>query len=115
MVVRKKESLNCQGPTAVAGNNKEDALQHVSCATLHTSLVPQKTEGSQVTLGTQGGMGRGTVLSLFLLSIAGVGLLLTILFLKRACCKPRCSSLLDTVSRKVQYTTIGHHEEEVDV
>lgn len=116
-MVRNKASLNCQVPSTVQGNNKEDAHQHVTCATLYTPLVQQKgpaLQGAQAQ-GTQGGIGRGTALSLVLLSIAVVGLVVTILFLKRVHYKPRCSSLLDTVSRKVQYTTIGNHEEEVDV
>ena len=108
VTVRNKESLNCQGPSTLAENKKEDALQHVSCTlvhTVHSSFTPQQV---------QGGIGRGAALSLTLLSLAVVGLVVTLFFMKRAYFKPRCS-LLDTMSRKVQYTTIGHHEEEADV
>ncbi|KAJ1532392.1 hypothetical protein ONE63_000992 [Megalurothrips usitatus] len=108
VTVRNKESLNCNSSSAVKENSKEDAMQHVSC-TMHTSILPV---GAKSPSPPQS-VGRGTALTAVLLTIAGIGLIVALIYLKRMHFQPRCSSLLDTVSRKVQYTTIGHHEDEV--
>lgn len=108
VVVRNKDSLVCNPSTTVHSNTKEDAFQYVSCTLLH------KTATSTIAKVTSPGMTRGTSLLVVLLALAGVALVIGIIYLKRIQFKPR-RGLLDTVSRKVQYTTIGHHEEEVDV
>lgn len=108
VIVRNKDSLVCNPSSVVNGNTQEDAFQHVSCTTLHKASTPA------IAKVTAQGMGRGTSLLVVLLALAGVALVIGLIYLKRIQFKPH-RGLLDTVSRKVQYTTIGHHEEEVDV
>ncbi|XP_026272278.1 carboxypeptidase N subunit 2 [Frankliniella occidentalis] len=110
VIVRRKESLSCTHSSAAQSNSKDDAYQHVSCTTLHTSVTSTSIDNAAQ------GFHSGTALSLVLVSLAIIAFAILFIYRKRINFKPRGQgSLLDTVSRKVQYTTIEHHEEEVDV
>ncbi|KAK3925680.1 Trophoblast glycoprotein [Frankliniella fusca] len=110
VIVRRKESLSCTHSSSVRSNTKDDAYAHVSCTTLHTSATSKSEDNSEQSFHG------GTALTLVLLSLAGIIFLVLFVYRKRLNFKPHGQrSLLDTVSRKVQYTTIEHHEEEVDV
>lgn len=108
VLVRKRDSLSCKSSTP-ENNSKDDAFHHVSCTTLHSTPILKLPENISPS------MSRGTALTVVSMSLVVVGIVAALLYLKKIQFKPRGSSLLDTVSRKVQYTTIGHHEEEVDV
>lgn len=106
--MRSKESLNCNSPSSESGKSQDDALHHVSCTTLVSSN--QMRPASRIPQSSS----RGTALIVVLITLASIGLVGALFYLKKINFKPS-SSLLDTVSRKVQYTTIGHHEDEVEV
>jgi len=98
--VRNKEMLRCHRGLP-EGNGGEPILdlRQVQCAPEKTA-----TDGSEM-------QHKATTVALGILTVILFGLIVTVAYMNRVAIKYRLMPVLDTISRKVQYTTIGKDDE----
>lgn len=103
--VRNKEMLRChRGLPESNGGEPIMDLRQIQCAPKRTAVV-----GSEM-------QHKATTIVLGVLTVILLALLAAVVYMNRVQIKYRLMPILDTVSRKVQYTTIGKQDEpEMDV